>query len=105
MPGKILNVRAASSQILVEILTPKEASGSFLSLGEDVDMGAPQAYILDIGPALLETANLGFKIGDRVVLQGKYVPMPKPEGQKRVLGIIEIASIKAVLDEESIVLK
>jgi len=99
IPGRIKGVRPVLSQILVEQLTAQEASGSRLALNENADMGAPQAYILDMGPAL-ETANLGFKIGSRVVIQGHYIPMPKPPGQDRVLGIIEAHNVKAVIEEE-----
>ncbi|NIQ16115.1 MAG: hypothetical protein GTO02_17500, partial [Candidatus Dadabacteria bacterium] len=95
--GKIVGVKPTGIQILIEHLTAQEASGSSIVVGENADIGAPQAYVLAIGPGLEEERDkLGFKVGDRVVVQGKYIPLPKPEGQKRELGVIDHVNIKAV---------
>jgi co-chaperonin GroES (HSP10) len=97
-PGKVLGVRPAFSSILVEHLSPQEVMGGVLQLSETADVGTPQAYVLAIGPGLDQT-KLGFEVGDRVIVQGNFVPMPKPEGQTRPLGVVEVHNIKAILEE------
>lgn len=97
-PSRIVGVRPAFSSILVEHLSPQEVMGSVLTLSDNSDVGTPQAYVLAIGPGL-DQSKLGFVVGDRVIVQGNFVPMPRPEGQTRPLGVVEIHNIKAVLEE------
>lgn len=93
---KITGVHPTGSRILVELLTAQEALGTNLLTGE-VDYGAPQAYVLEIGPTLQDH---GLKVGDRVIVQGSGVPMPNYNHSERVRHIVEYNNIKAVLDEE-----
>lgn len=100
-PGKVVGIRPTGIQILIENLTAQEMSGGSVIVGDDSDVGTPQAYILAIGPGMNPDDNkLGFKVGDRVIVVGKYTPVPKPAGQKRELGIIDYTNIKAVIEEE-----
>ena len=67
------------------------------------DIGMQQSYILAIGPAL-DATKLGFKVGDRVLLQGSYNPVPKLQGDEengREKGLIEAHAIRGVLQEAS----
>lgn len=98
MPGKILSVRPVFSQILVEHLSVEETNETNLILTKDAD-STPQAYVIAIGPAL-DQSKLGFEVGSRVVIQGSYIPVPKPKNQDRSLGIVELHNIKAVIVEE-----
>ena len=82
----------------MEHLSPQEVAGGIIQLSETTNVGTPQAYVLAIGPGL-DQSKLGFEVGDRVIVQGSFVPMPKLEGQTRSLGVVEIHNIKAVLEE------
>jgi hypothetical protein len=98
-PGTIKDIKPATSTLLVEMLNPAEALGTKLALGEDAtDVGAPQAYVVAVGPLL--SKDCGIKIGDRVLLQGNYIPAPNFDNNTRRRGIVELHAIKAVLVEE-----
>lgn len=100
--GKIIRVSPSGIQVLIEHLTTQETIGSKIIVGETADVGTPQAYVLEIGAGLVDQRDkLGFKEGDRVLVQGKYIPVPKPDGQIRELGIINYTDIKAVLHEDT----
>lgn len=94
----VVDVKPANSSVLIERLNPQEALGTKLTLGDKSDYGAPQAYILAFGPNLPKECEL--KVGDRVILQGSYVPMPNYDGHYRERGVVEIHNIKAILVEE-----
>lgn len=89
-------VKPCGSCILVEMLNPDEALGTKLYVKDDADCGAPQAYIVALGPKL-ETDLV--KVGDRVLLQGTYVPVMNYDGHHRKRGVVEIHNIKAILEE------
>lgn len=94
---KIIDCTPASRLILVEMLDAQEVLGTSLAIpGEKVDVGSPQGRILKIGPQIDET--WGFKEGDRVLLQGSFVPCP-PYGESAERGLLEPHMIKAVLIE------
>ena len=96
---KVKSLRPFGSSILIEHLSPREQMGTDLFVGEEAKVdGAPQAYIVAFGPKIGE--DCGLKIGDRVVVQGTFVPVPNTSGNKRVRGIVEVHNIKAILDEE-----
>lgn len=99
--GTITGVKATGSLILVEMLTADEVTGTHLLISKKTDYGTPQGYILDIGPAV-DSEKLGFKVGDRVLVQGNYVPVPEMPNHTRKMGIVDIYNIKAVLNEERV---
>jgi co-chaperonin GroES (HSP10) len=99
IPGEIISIKPALSQILIEHLSAHETSGSDLIITKN-EKETPQAYVVAIGPALDHT-KLGFSVGSRVVIQGSYIPVPKPKNQERPLGIIEIHNIKAIIEERN----
>ena len=94
----VIDVKAAGSQIIVEHLTSQEILGTNLIV-EDEMAGTPhQAYIVDIGPAV-DTKNWGFEVGSRVVLQGKFVPIPMMSESGRLMGSTDPSSVKVILVE------
>jgi len=95
----IVGVKPTMSQILIERINAKEAIGTVLTIKDDSDYGAPQAYILALGPTV-KGEEVGIKVGDRVILTGNYTPVPNFDGNARERGIVEIHNIKAVLLEE-----
>jgi co-chaperonin GroES (HSP10) len=103
-------VKPLGGQVLVEILLEEEVSpqsniilpDSARGKGNTGVGGAPQGYVLDIGPGL--PAGFGIKVGDRVLLQGAFVPLPKLSDNRngsRERALVEPHTIKAILEEES----
>ena len=95
---KIVNVKPTGSQIMVELLTAQEALGTNMHVTDQAEVGSPQAYITAFGPGL-KVEEVGLKIGDRVLLQGTFVPVPKYDNNPRRRGLLEIHNVKAVLEE------
>jgi hypothetical protein len=94
---KINGASATGSYVIVEMLTAQEAMGTQFYVGE-ASQDAPQAIVLDVGPQV-EQDKWNIHIGDRVVCQGKYTPLPQfREGRK--MGVLMPSDIKAVLTEE-----
>lgn len=96
--GSIVSAKATGTMVLVEMLTAQEVANTVLIVGENAK-GPPQGYIVDIGPSL-EADKWGIKVGDRVLLQGTYVPVPKANRSGRELGVVQAHDIKCVLQEE-----
>lgn len=95
---QVKDVKPFGSSILVEMLTSEEALSTKIFLKEGTDVGAPQGYVLSMGERL-KPEELGLKVGDRVLLQGTFVPVMNYEGGHRQRGIVEIHNIKALLIE------
>lgn len=95
---KVTDYKATGTMILVEMLSPEEAAGSMLATAGK----STQGRIVDIGPGLkAEIDKYGFAVGNRVLLQGTNVPVPKfPDGDNRELVIVDPHTIKCVLVEE-----
>lgn len=98
---KLKAVKPFGSTILVEMLNADEALGTKIYVNKDAQVGAPQAYVLALGPKLA-SEDVGLKVGDRVMLQGSYVPIPNFDGNKRQRGVVELHNVKAVLVEEEV---
>lgn len=96
---KLKGISPAGSTILIEMLNADEALGTRLYVKDNTDVGAPQAYILAFGPNVKQD-EVHLKVGDRVLLQGTFVPAPNYNNNKRQSGLVEIHNIKAVLHEE-----
>ena len=93
---KVVDYKAPGTTILVEMLSPEEAAGSQLATAGK----STQGRIVDIGPSL-ETDKWGLAKGQRVLLQGTFVPVPKfPGGDERELVIVDPHMVKCVLVEE-----
>jgi co-chaperonin GroES (HSP10) len=94
----ITSVRPYGSTVLVDLLNPDEILGTTLYIKDDTKAGAPQGYVLAFGPKL-DMKDMGLKVGDRVLLQGTFVPVPDFGDAKRQKGIVELHNIKAVFEE------
>jgi co-chaperonin GroES (HSP10) len=103
-------VRPLGAQVLVEVFLEEEVSPDSIIIlpdnaknkGDRGCGGAPQGRVLDIGPGL--SKEFGIKVGDRVLLQGSFVPLPKlADGRDgdRERALVEPHTIKAVLEEVS----
>lgn len=102
-------VKPLGGQVLVEVYKEEEVSPPSSIILPDISKnkgdrgvgGAPQGRILDIGPGLPK--EFGVKIGDRVLLQGSFVPLPKLSDQRdgdRERALVEPHTIKAILIED-----
>lgn len=105
MVPKIGGLKACGSQILVELLNEEEVLGTSLQIvgsggmrKEAID-GAPQAYVLDLGPMVNE--SWGVKVGDRIMFStSAFVPAPNYDKHVRARGTIDPSAVKAVLIEK-----
>lgn len=97
---KIKAVHPFGGTVLIEILNPDEMLGTNLYIKQDAKVGsAPQAYIIELGNAL--PADSGLKVGDRILLSGKFNPVDNTgPNQDRQWGIVDLHSIRAILEEE-----
>ena len=94
--NSVKEVLPSGSQLLVDLIDPKELVDTVLYLKENYGKNEPpQAYILKTGPMV--SPEYGFKEGMRVVLVGNYTPMPKIGKEK--LAVVEPHCIKAILVE------
>lgn len=100
---RIKKVTPIGSQILVELLTSQEMLGTNMIVNDQSEVSSPpQAYIVEIGPSLPKEWNV--KVGDRVLLQGSHIPVPKLNSDEaRRRSIVEVHTIKAILEEESLI--
>lgn len=96
---KITAVHPFGSKILVEVLSPDETIQTSLYISEKTqDDGAPQAYILELGPGV--ATDSGLKVGQRVYWNGKGTAVTDPRAGKRVRALLEIHNIQAIIEEE-----
>tara|TARA_Y100000034_G_scaffold6762_1_gene7446 strand:- start:8740 stop:9105 length:366 start_codon:yes stop_codon:yes gene_type:complete len=100
----IKSIRPAGSSLLVEMLNADEILNTDFYIGDNVDTGPPQAYIVDLGPSLKDQIDKGeavfLSVGDRVLLQGTYVPVPNWDDSHRERGLVEFHNIKAIIEEK-----
>lgn len=98
--GKVRGVKATGQLVVVEMLNPQESMGTVLELGHNAK-SPPQAYVVELGPQVDKTI-WGFKPGDRVLLQGSFVPIFNWKGLSgRDMGIVMPHDIKCVFIEEN----
>lgn len=97
---KIKAVHPHGSKILVEVLRADEILGTKLSVGADMQLdGAPQAYIVEVGPSVGDDS--GLKVGDRIYWTGKGTQVKDPSATNdRVRALLEISNILAIIDED-----
>lgn len=94
---EIVDIMPVGTQVLIEVLTAAEKMNTSLHITTTKDTGAPQGYILKIGPKVDEA--YGLAVGQRVLLSGSFVPAPKNMETGREVGLFEPFCIKAVLVE------
>lgn len=103
LSSKVPPVKAVhpfGSKILVEVLEAKETMQTNLHLPESsTDSGAPQAYIVELGPSVDESLNL--RAGQRVFWTGKGTHVNDPRSSGRTRAFLEVHNIIGVIEEES----
>ena len=103
---KVVGCKPIGQQVLVEHLTDNEQMGTSMILpgkAKSVDGEMQQSYILAIGP-MLDAEKWGFKVGDRVMVQGTYNPVPRFDGEDekgREKGLVEPHNIRGILIEKT----
>lgn len=97
---RVTGIVPCGSQILVEVLTAQDKMCTNLVVGSEVEVGAPQGWVRSIGPSV-KLEGWGFKIGDRVMLNGTGPICPKFNESGRDWVLLEPHSIKAVLTESN----
>lgn len=93
-------VHPFGSKILVEVLRADEIMGSSIHLNESVQLdGAPQAYIMELGPTV--PADCGLKVGQRIYWTGRGTEINNPAcTTSRVNAMLEISNILGIIDEQ-----
>ena len=100
VPRMIAAVVPANNQVLIERIKEVALSPTSVLLTDEANKkDSQQAYVLDIGPSV--APNLGFKVGDRVMVAGSYFPVDGILSKNgRSLNMILPDMIKCVLVEE-----
>jgi len=93
---KIKQIVPVGNQVLVERLKASEINPSSVLLST-ADEDSNQAYVLALGPQV--SKEYGIKVGDRVYLQGSFVPAVGLDDDVRQKNLIYADMIKAVLVE------
>jgi hypothetical protein len=97
---RVKAIHPFGSSVLIELLNPDEILGTNLYIGKEAKVGsAPQAYVIELG-AKLNPDEIGLKVGDRILVQGTFIPVDNVGNTDRAWGILEMHNIKAVLEEE-----
>lgn len=94
-------VHPFGSKILVEVLNPDEVLGTNLYVAKTTEVdGAPQAYIVELGPGI--GVDSGLKVGQRVYWSGKGTSITDPRTTSgRVRAMLEVHNILAVIEEDA----
>lgn len=98
---KIVAAHPTGSKLLVECLKADEVLGTNLVIDDNTDVGgAPQAYIVELGPGVPEDS--GLEVGQRVYWEGKGLAIDDPRAEHgRVRALLEIHNVKAIIEEEA----
>lgn len=96
---KMAAVHPFGSLVMIELLGADDLNDTSLHLPDNtvVDDGAPQAYIVELGPKVSEES--GLEIGQRIYWQGNCIPVNDPRSS-RVRGLLEMHQIKGLIEEE-----
>lgn len=96
---KVKAVKPFGSKLLVEVLRADEILGTQLSIGDKTELdGAPQAYIVELGPSV--SSDTGLAVGQRIYWSGKGTQIKDPNGTEgRVRALLEIGNVLAIIEE------
>lgn len=96
---KIKAVHPFGSKLLVEVLNPDECLGTNLYVSQEAKVdGAPQAYIVELGPEV--KSDSGLAVGQRIYWEGKGTPVNDPRGENnRIRALLEIHNVRAIIEE------
>lgn len=97
---KIKAVHPAASKILVECLKKDEMLETNLIISESTEFdGAPQAYIVELGPNV--QPHSGLQVGQRIYWTGNGTPVEDPRAEKgRIRALMEIHNVIAIIEED-----
>lgn len=93
----VVSITPVGNQVLVERLNESELINSSLLISTN-SSPSNQGYVLALGPMVSKEYNI--QVGDRVFLQGSYVPLPNFDDSNREKNLLYPDMIKAVLNEE-----
>lgn len=97
---KIKAVHPTGSKILVECLEKAEMLETNLIIAESTEYeGAPQAYIVELGPNV--QPHSGLEVGQRIYWTGNGTPVEDPRSEKRIRALMEIHNVIAIIEEKS----
>ena len=97
---KVKAVHPFGSKVLVECVNNKELIDTNLFIPEDTaPSDAPQAYILELGPALDEKS--GLEVGQRIYWEGKGLAVNDPRSEKsgRVVALLKVHNVRGIIEE------
>jgi hypothetical protein len=100
---KVVEVKPTGATILVEMLSQQELTSGLIKTVHQAEGDkkgtSNQGYIIAFGPSL--PTNAGLAIGDRVLVNGPFIPVPVTDGvpDGRVRGLVEYVTVKAILAE------
>ena len=98
---KIAAVHPTGSKLLVECLKKDEMLGTNLIIAEESEFdGAPQAYVVELGPNV--QPHSGIKVGQRVYWTGQGTPVEDPRADKRIRALMDLHNIIAIIEEEGV---
>ena len=97
---KMTAVHPFGSLVMIELLGVEDLNETSLHLPDStvVNDGAPQAYIVELGPKV--SGESGLAVGQRIYWQGNCIPVNDPRSGSRVRGLLEIHQIKGLIEEE-----
>jgi co-chaperonin GroES (HSP10) len=95
---KLVDCKPIGASVLVEHISAQEAYGTTIKIPGSAKAEVPQGRVIAFGP-LVEAEKYGFKVGDRVILNGTSVIVPS-FGDDTSRGLVEPYVIKGVLIEE-----
>jgi co-chaperonin GroES (HSP10) len=97
---KVVAVHPFGSKILVEVLEAEDLLDTSLFIPEGTESdGAPQAYIIEMGPQV--NPDCGLKVGQRVYWSGKGTAVADPRQTKRTRALLEVHNIQGIIEERS----
>lgn len=91
----IVGCKPTGSSVLVRHLTQQETLNTKLHISGGTATDIPQGIILAIGPTVGDIDKLGFKVGDRVIFNGKGTMVPSWDENE--YGLVEPHVIKGVV--------
>lgn len=94
---KIVGVKAVGYSIIIELLSEQETLVNSTLILSNKDKESNHAFVKSVGPLVDEKSTL--KVGDLVLFQGNYTPVPNPTDNNRKWASVELHTIKAILEQ------
>ncbi len=96
----VKGIRPFGSKIYAEEIPAEETIQTTLVVQDAKYAGAPQAYVLGVGPTFPK--DLGIEVGSRIFFHGKVcvVDDPANKDHKRTRMLLDLSNIIAIIDED-----